>query len=315
MGGVFIQGGGEEVQQAPVIGRLAQVRVGEAAIHREQASGGKLGEIGHPHAVARPLAPLARVTAFWLQVERLPGSSAVDPARPARIREFVGREIPVVRTPLRPPQGGNGVLELNLIAAADGTGGTAARPAPWLIALIDPAQIHGGLAAAELVEHQIGLHQINQVAGGVMHQRIIGLPGGNQVNVPERLERGMEGVGRLLVAGDELALEELDGHLPGHARRKFRGGGVPVRRDVSQAGLNLVLDAKGGGGHVIRRSAIHAVGAPHAAILPVLGVGHTAVAAPGESLGQVLEVFIAQVHIVNDPLCALIHQRKSNPGL
>src|SRR5664279_777853 len=114
------------------------------------------------------------------------------------------------------------------------------------------------------------MHRIGQVAEHVMHQWIIGLPRGDQVYVPEGLVGSTEGVGRVQVTGDELALEEGNYVGDTHPWRKLERRGIPISRGVSQTGFDLVLDS-------IRRDVvtdrpIHMVRAPHAAIAAVGGV-------------------------------------------
>jgi len=147
-----------------------------------------------------------------------------------------------------------------------------------------------------------------------MHQRIISLPGSHQVNIPERLEGGVEGIGRFLVTTDKLALEKLNRLFPAHPGRVLFEGAFPVHRDLVKAGLKLILNAKGRRGDIVCRPAIHAVGEPHAAISAVGRVGHTIISALGENLRQVLEIIIGKVHIIHNPPCPVIHQRKPQPG-
>ena len=111
----------------------------------------------------------------------------MDATNRGKVGQEVGGEVPVIRAERER------VFDSQI---AFGCAGPAARwiPAPRLVPAIDLAEIGGG-RGIECVEHKVRINQAHQVTERVMDQGIIGLPGGDQVNVPEGLVGGIERVG------------------------------------------------------------------------------------------------------------------------
>src|ERR1035437_4136023 len=152
-------------------------------------------------------------------------------------------------------------------------------PSPRRVPCIQRAEVirRSGSSGRELVNHHVvsSVLQVHQVTDGVMHERIIGLPGGGQENVPEGLIGCVEGIGCLWKTRCELALEEIDG-----SRFVRDGTGVvPIRGGVTQAGLKLIVDAKRRDGNRAWGRAIHPFGAPQAAGATIWGIGITTLTA------------------------------------
>src|ERR1039458_9009312 len=160
--------------------------------------------------------------------------------------------------------------------------------------------------------HHVSVLQVHQVTDGVMHQRIIGLPGGGQVNVPEGLIGSIEGIGCLWITRYELALEEING---GRSVRDGTGV-VPIGGYVTHAGLDLIVDAKRRVGNRGRAATVHACWTPHATGAAIRGVAATTLAAIDEFIGYIENIVVGQVHIIHDSVWFYtgIDQGKPEPG-
>ena len=110
----------------------------------------------------------------------------MHPAEPAEVREFVGREVPVIRLSYQ------WVLDRHVICRGIVRWVFAGFAAPWTIAFVLTPDVfqRGGLTGQQRLHVvRVRVDRVVEICEGIMHQRIVDLPGKLLVQLP----RGCKG--------------------------------------------------------------------------------------------------------------------------